>query len=81
MVRFVVWSDLHDEFWDSFDLPDLSTTVDGLLIADDTHAMGRHLDVPARAARKYICPSRSDMTVGPKHIKSWLSPAFGPLHA
>jgi len=56
MARFLVWSDLHDEFWDGFDLPDLSTSVDGVLIAGDTHTSGRHLDIPARAARKYGCP-------------------------
>ena len=22
MPRFLVWSDLHDEFWEGFDLPD-----------------------------------------------------------
>lgn len=56
MARFLVWSDLHDEFWGDFDLPDLSTPVDGVLIAGDTHTMGRHLDIPAQAARKYGCP-------------------------
>ena len=56
MARFLVWSDLHDEFWNSFDLPDLSAPVDGVLITGDTHTMGRHLDIPARAARKYGCP-------------------------
>ncbi|MEP3639192.1 MAG: hypothetical protein ABJN14_18230 [Paracoccaceae bacterium] len=56
MTRFLVWSDLHDEFWGGFDLPDLSIPVDGVLIAGDTHTMGRHLDIPARAARKYGCP-------------------------
>ena len=56
MARFLVWSDLHDEFWNGFDLPDLSAPVDGVLIAGDTHTMGRHLDIPAQAARKYGCP-------------------------
>lgn len=56
MARFLVWSDLHDEFWNGFDLPDLSAPVDGVMIAGDTHTMGRHLDIPARAARKYGCP-------------------------
>jgi len=56
MARFLVWSDLHDEFWDGFDLPNLSAKVDGILIAGDTHTLGRHLDIPARAARKYGCP-------------------------
>ncbi|APX17991.1 serine/threonine protein phosphatase (plasmid) [Phaeobacter inhibens] len=56
MARFLVWSDLHDEFWEGFDLPELSAPVDRVLIAGDTHTMGRHLDIPARAARKYGCP-------------------------
>lgn len=56
MARFLVWSDLHDEFWEGFDLPDQSAPVDGVLIAGDTHTMGRHLDIPARATRKYGCP-------------------------
>jgi len=56
MARFLTWSDLHDEFWGGFDLPDLSAPVDGVLIAGDTHTMGRHLDIPAQAARKYGCP-------------------------
>ena len=56
MARFLIRSDLHDEFWRGFDLPDLSTPVDGILIAGDTHTMGRHLEIPAQAARKYGCP-------------------------
>lgn len=56
MTQFLVWSDLHDEFWKGFDLPDLSWPVDGVLIGGDTHTKGRHLDIPAAAARKYGCP-------------------------
>lgn len=56
MARFLVWSDLHDEFWGGFELPDLSAPVDGVLISGDTHTMGRHLDIPAQAAREYDCP-------------------------
>ena len=56
MAYFLVWSDLHDEFWGGFELPDLSAPVDGVLIAGDTHTLGRHLDIPAAAARKYDCP-------------------------
>ncbi|MBO9400513.1 metallophosphoesterase [Shimia sp. R9_3] len=56
MAQFLVWSDLHDEFWDGFELPDLASPIDGVLIAGDTNTMGRHLDIPARAARKYGCP-------------------------
>ena len=56
MARFLVWSDLHDEFWRGFDLPDVSAPVDGVLIAGDTHTLGQHLEIPAAAARKYDCP-------------------------
>jgi len=56
VARFLIWSDLHDEFWAGFELPDLSAPVDGVLIAGDTNTMGRHLEIPARAARKYGCP-------------------------
>lgn len=56
MAHFLVWSDLHDEFWNGFELPELPTQVDGVLIAGDTNTEGRHLEIPARAARKYGCP-------------------------
>lgn len=56
MARFLVWSDLHDEFWNGFDLPNISVPLDGVLVAGDTHTMGRHLDIPVQAARKYDCP-------------------------
>ncbi len=56
MPRFLVWSDLHDEFWNGFELPDLEAPVDGVLIGGDTHTLGRHLEIPAAAARKYGCP-------------------------
>lgn len=56
MPRFLIWSDLHDEIWNGFQMPDLQTPVDGVLIAGDTHTMGRHLDIPGRAARIYNCP-------------------------
>ena len=56
MARFLVWSDLHDEIWGGFELPDLSAPIDGVLIAGDTNTLGRHLEIPARAAQKYSCP-------------------------
>lgn len=56
MAHFLVWSDLHDEHWKGFDLPDLPMLVDGVLIAGDTNVGGRHLDIPAEAAIKYQCP-------------------------
>ena len=61
MARFLVWSDLHDEFWEDFDLPDLSAPVDGILIAGDTHTLGRHLEIPAVVARKYKLPCCRDL--------------------
>lgn len=56
MAQFLVWSDLHDEFWEGFELPDLTSSIDGVLIAGDTNTLGRHLEIPAEAARKYGCP-------------------------
>jgi len=56
MPKFLFWSDLHDEHWRGFDRPDLTTQVDGVLIAGNTNTMGPHLDIPAKAARKYGCP-------------------------
>ncbi len=55
-ARFLVWSDLHDEFWNEFALPKLDVPPDGVLIAGDTHVRGRHLEIPRRAAQKYGCP-------------------------
>ena len=56
MARFLVWSDLHDEAWHGFELPEVLSGIDGVLIAGDTHTKGRHLEIPAMAARKYDCP-------------------------
>lgn len=56
MARFLYWSDLHNELWEGFDLPDMDTPIDGVLIGGDTDTQGRHLDIPAAAARKYRCP-------------------------
>lgn len=55
-ARFLYWSDLHDEFWEGFNLPDLDVQIDGVLVGGDTNTRGRHLDIPAAAARKYGCP-------------------------
>lgn len=52
MARFLVWSDLHSEFWQGFDLPDLSLPVDGVLIADESQTRCRYLDIPAANASK-----------------------------
>ena len=56
MAHFLVWSDLHDEAWGGFRLPKLSEPIDGVLIAGDTHTLGRHLRIPLAAARRYQCP-------------------------
>ena len=55
-ARFLVWTDLHDEFWKGFHLPELADPIDAVLIGGDTNTRCRHLDIPARAARKYRCP-------------------------
>jgi hypothetical protein len=39
MARFRVWCDLHYEFWEGIDLPDLFTPLDGALIAGGTRTM------------------------------------------
>ena len=43
MARFLIWSDLHDEFWGGFDLPDLSAAVRTAMDAD-APAGERHRD-------------------------------------
>lgn len=45
MSRFLVWSDLHVEFWG--DIPRIlpRDDIDGLLIAGDTHTRTRHVDM------------------------------------
>ena len=55
LAQFLVWSDLHDELWEGFELPELTSVIDGVLIAHDTNTMGRHLDILAQVARKYNC--------------------------
>ena len=55
-ARFLVWTDLHDELWGGFDLPELPDPIDAVLVGGDTNTQCRHLDIPARAARKYRCP-------------------------
>lgn len=46
MARFLVWSDLHDEFWDQIpDIPDSVRDVDGVLLAGDSSTQGRHVDI------------------------------------
>ena len=56
MARFLVWSDLHDEFWEGFDLPDLSTPVVGVLIAGDSIIY----KLPARRASAKEAPTSTD---------------------
>ena len=46
MARFLVWVDLHDEFWNRVpDIPDSAQDVDALLLAGDTSTQGRHIDI------------------------------------
>ena len=59
MARLLIWSDLHDEHWRGFDLLDpaaLGGPIDAVLIGGDTNTGGRHLAIPARAARALGCP-------------------------
>ena len=55
MAKFLVWSDLHNEFWRGFDLPDIDG-IDGVLIGGDTSTDCRHLDIPLFAWDKYQVP-------------------------
>lgn len=58
MVRFVVWSDLHQEFG-RFDPPSPESfpgRIDGVLLAGDTDTEMRHLDFAETVARLYDCP-------------------------
>lgn len=58
MSRFIIWSDLHQEF-DEFEIParaDLPGPIDGVLLAGDTHTGMRHLDFAEAVATAYDCP-------------------------
>ena len=45
MARFLVWTDLHDEFWNKIpEIPDEALGVDALLLAGDISTHGRHVD-------------------------------------
>jgi len=45
MARFLVWTDLHDEFWNKIpEVPDEALGVDALLLAGDVSTKGRHVD-------------------------------------
>lgn len=46
MARFLAWSDLHDEFWNTVPrVPDSCLDVDAVLLAGDQSTLGRHMDV------------------------------------
>lgn len=45
MSRFLVWSDLHVEFWGDIPRIDRRDDIDGLLIAGDIHTRTRHVDM------------------------------------
>jgi hypothetical protein len=46
MANFLVWSDLHNEFWrDIPEIPSEAMDVDALLLAGDVSTQGRHVDV------------------------------------
>ena len=45
MAKFLVWTDLHNEFWNKLpDIPDAALDVDALLLAGDVSTKGRHVD-------------------------------------
>lgn len=56
MARFLLWSDLHDEFWG--DLPETTVAdgVDAILLAGDTHTQGRHVDCALLIWDRYRVP-------------------------
>jgi len=46
MAKLLVWSDLHNEFWDDIpDIPDDALDADALLLAGDISTKGRHVDI------------------------------------
>ncbi len=46
MAKFLVWTDLHDEFWNKIPgIPEEALGVDALLLAGDVSTHGRHVDV------------------------------------
>lgn len=58
MARFIVWSDLHQEFR-NFEVPARDSfpgPVDGILIAGDTDTHMAHLEFAERVATLYECP-------------------------
>ena len=45
MAKFLVWTDLHNEFCNKLpDIPDAALDVDALLLAGDVSTKGRHVD-------------------------------------
>lgn len=45
MAKFLVWTDLHNDFWNKLpDIPDAALDVDALLLAGDVSTKGRHVD-------------------------------------
>lgn len=46
MAKFLVWADLHDEFWNALpEIPRSVGDIDALLIAGDISTGGRHVDL------------------------------------
>ena len=46
MAKFLVWTDLHNEFWNDIpEIPKEALDVDAILLGGDTSTKGRHLDI------------------------------------
>lgn len=56
MARFLLWSDLHDEFWQSLPETTVGNEVDAILLAGDTHTQGRHVDCALQIWDRYRVP-------------------------
>jgi len=56
MARFLLWSDLHDEFWQSLPETTVGDRVDAILLAGDTHTQGRHVDSALLIWDRYRVP-------------------------
>ena len=56
MARFLLWSDLHDEFWGSLPDTSVSDQIDAILLAGYTHTRGRHVDSALLIWDRYRVP-------------------------
>jgi predicted phosphohydrolase len=56
MARFLLWSDLHDEFWQSLPETTRSGAFDAILLAGDISTRGRHVDCALLIWDRYRVP-------------------------